>query len=556
VSGARKVGAEAAWACSRARAFGRRAEVSPARWWQSGIVYQIYPRSFADSDGDGVGDLEGIRARLDYLNWLGVDAIWISPFYPSPMADFGYDVSEFCDVDPLFGTLASFDALVRDAHARGLRVIVDYVPNHTSDRHPWFVEARGSRDNSKRDFYLWRDGNPGGGPPNNWLSEFGGPAWTWDAGTKQYYCHSYLAAQPDLNWRNPEVRAEMLDVLAFWLDRGVDGFRIDAIHHVIKDHQYRDNPPNPDYLPGQSPHQSLIRLYTTDRPEVHEVIADMRAVVDRYPDRVLIGEAYLPLSRLMSYYGVNLGGIHLPFNFHLIRAEWRAHTLSALAREYEGGLPEGAWPNWVLGNHDRSRIASRVGTAQARVAAMLLLTLRGTPTMYYGDELGMRDVLLPPDQVQDPWEKNVPGLGLGRDPERTPMQWSSAPHAGFSTVHPWLPVAEDFRTANVDGERSNPRSMLTFYRALIALRRRHPALSVGNYASLDLAEDVFSYRRDDGDDHVAVLLNLTSDARQLALPARLVGARPLLSTHPERASDHCGARIELAPDEGMVVAIK
>jgi alpha-glucosidase len=529
--------------------------VSPAHWWQSGITYQIYPRSFADSDSDGIGDLEGIRARLDYLTWLGVDAIWISPFYPSPMADFGYDVSNFRDVDPMFGTLDSFDALVRDAHARGLRVILDYVPNHTSDRHPWFVEARRSRDSPKRDFYLWRDGKPGGGPPNNWLSEFGGPAWTWDAGTQQYYCHSYLAAQPDLNWRNPEVRAEMLDVLAFWLDRGVDGFRVDAIHHIIKDDQFRDNPSNPDYRQGQSPHRSLIRLYTTDRPEVHDVNADMRAVADRYSDRVLIGEAYLPLPRLMSYYGVNLGGIHLPFNFHLIRAEWNAQTLSALARAYEAVLPEGAWPNWVLGNHDRSRVASRVGIAQARVAAMLLLTLRGTPTMYYGDELGMRDVPLAPDQVQDPWEKNVPGLGLGRDPERTPMQWSSEAYAGFSSVRPWLPVAEDFRTINVESERVSSGSLLMFYRALIALRRSHSALSVGSYTSLDVADGVFAYRRDDGGDHVAVLLNLTSGPRRIALAAPLVGAQALMSTHLNRILDKWGAEIELAADEGVVVAV-
>jgi alpha-glucosidase len=526
-----------------------------AAWWQAGVIYQIYPRSFMDSDGDGVGDLEGIRSRLDYLGWLGADAIWISPIYPSPMADFGYDVSEFCDIDPRFGTLASFDALVRDAHDRGIKVILDYVPNHTSDRHPWFLDARRSRESRKRDFYIWHDGKPDGEPPNNWLSEFGGRAWTWEPETRQYYCHSYLAAQPDLNWRNPAVRAEMMKVLTFWLDRGVDGFRVDAIHHVIKDDQLRDNPPNPEYRAGQSPHLSLQRLYTTDRPEVHDVIAEMRALVDRYPDRMLIGEAYLPYPRLMAYYGVDLSGIHLPFNFQLIRAEWEARVLSSLVREYEAALPRGAWPNWVLGNHDRSRIASRVGSAQARVAAMLLLTLRGTPTLYYGDELGMRDVQLSPADVQDPWEKNVPGLGLGRDPERTPMQWDAGAHAGFSSARPWLPVANDSSAVNVEREKGDPRSMLALHRDLMDLRRRHPALSIGAYTPLDFLEGVFSYRRDEGDDHLAVVLNLTSRATPLfGLPPELAGARVLLSTVTERSRESLDASSVLEPDEGLVLA--
>lgn len=531
--------------------------VPRARWWQSGVVYQVYPRSFLDSDGDGVGDLEGIRARLDYLTWLGVDAIWISPFYPSPMADFGYDVADFCDVDPRFGTLATFDALVGDAHARGLKIILDYVPNHTSDRHPWFLEARRSRQNPHRDFYLWHDPGPGGGPPTNWLSEFGGPAWTWDPATGQYYYHAFLAAQPDLNWRNPTVRAEMMKVLAFWLDRGVDGFRVDAIHHLIKDDQLHDNPPNPDYQRGQSPHRSVLRVYTTDRPEVHAAIAEMRAVVDRYSDRILIGEAYLPVPHLMAYYGVaGVGGMHLPFNFQLIRAEWKAPVLAAIARGYEAALPAGAWPNWVLGNHDRSRIATRVGPAQARVAALLLLSLRGTPTMYYGDELGMQDVTIPVAEVQDPWEKNVPGLGLGRDPVRTPMPWTAGAHGGFSSARPWLPLGADVGTVNVERERADPASLLSFYRALLALRRRRSALSLGSYAALDLGDEgVLAHRREHGDDRLAVLLNLTSDARRLTLPSGLAGGRVLLSTRPDRGSDALPADFELAPDEGMVVEL-
>lgn len=538
--------------------------MSKHAWWQEGTIYQIYPRSFMDSDGDGIGDLEGVRTRLDYLVWLGVDAIWLSPIYPSPMTDFGYDVADFCGVDPRFGTLASFDALVRDAHARGLKVILDYVPNHTSDQHPWFREARSARDSPKRDFYLWRDPGPGGRPPNNWLSEFGGSAWEWEPATAQFYCHSFLKTQPDLNWRNPTLRAAMLEVLRFWLERGVDGFRVDAIHHLIKDDQYRSNPANPDYRPGQPPKRSLIRLYTTDRPEVHEAIRLMRGVLDEYPDRVLIGEAYLPIERLVRYYGVELAGIHLPFNFQLIHSRWEAALVADMVRRYEQALPPGAWPNWVLGNHDRSRIATRVGPRQARVAAMLLLTLRGTPTLYYGDELGMRDVPIAPAQVQDPWEKNEPGLGLGRDPERTPMQWAPTPHAGFSTAPPWLPVASDFGGANVEAETAEPASMLNLYRTLLAIRRHHPALAVGSLVPLDadtaadtdIPPGVLAYERRQGSDRLAVLLNLTSDPRRLVLPAHLVGATILLSTLPGAGPDLGGATVTLGADEGVLIALR
>ncbi|MBW3572546.1 MAG: alpha-amylase, partial [Gemmatimonadetes bacterium] len=391
-------------------------------WWQRGVVYQVYPRSFQDTDGDGVGDLRGITRRLDYLRWLGVDALWISPIYPSPMADFGYDVSDYRDVHPMFGTLADFDQLVREAHARGLRVILDFVPNHTSQEHPWFRESRSSRENPRRDWYIWRDPAPGGGPPTNWLSNFGGPAWTLDERTGQYYYHAFLPQQPDLNWRNPAVVEAMLDVLRFWLERGVDGFRVDVIWHLIKDDRFRDNPVNPGWTPEQRPYDAVLPVHTADQPEVHQLIARMRRLMDEYPERVLIGEIYLPVERLVAYYGQDMSGAHLPFNFQLIRAPWHARHIARLIDEYEAALPPGGWPNWVLGNHDVHRIASRVGRAQARVAAVLLLTLRGTPTLYYGDEIGMMDVEVPPERVQDPYERNVPGQGFGRDPERTPMQ--------------------------------------------------------------------------------------------------------------------------------------
>lgn len=522
-------------------------------WWQSGVVYQIYPLSFADSNGDGLGDLAGIRARLPYLLQLGVDALWISPFYPSPLADFGYDVSDYCNVDPRFGTLADFDALVAEMHRVGLRVILDFIPNHSSDQHPWFQEARRSRDNPRRNWYVWQDPKPDGGPPSNWLSEFGGSAWHLDEATGQYYLHSFLKEQPDLNWRNPEVRQAMCDVLRFWVQRGVDGFRVDAIHHLFKDTELRDNPKNPDYRPGMLPRRQLIRRYTTDLPEVHEAAREMRAALGPGSERLLIGEAYLPFDRLMHYYGAQLDGFHLPFNFHLIETRWDAALLGPMIASYEAHLPAGAWPNWVLGNHDRSRIASRVGPAQARVAAVLLCTLRGTPTLYYGDELGMRDVPIAPEQVHDPFEKNVPGLGLGRDPERTPMHWSAAKYAGFSSAEPWLPVAADYAQVNVERQDKEPGSMLALYRALLALRRAEPALSIGSYAALEVPPPLLGYVRQHQERQLGVLLNLSGKAQPGAVPAALRTTLVSLSTHPQRAGAPLGA--DLLADEGVVFAL-
>jgi alpha-glucosidase len=528
---------------------------SPGKWWQRGVVYQVYPLSFADSNDDGKGDLAGIRSRLDYLVWLGVDAVWISPFYPSPMADFGYDVLDYEGVDPQFGTLAEFDALLADAHRLGLRVILDFIPNHSSDRHPWFIESASSRSSDKRDWYIWCDPAPDGGPPSNWLSEFGGSAWQLDAATAQYYYHAFLREQPDLNWRNPRVREAMYAAMRFWLERGVDGFRIDAIHHLFKDERWLDNPPNPDFREGMSPRRKLLRKYTTNLPEVQDVAREMRALLARYGERVLIGEAWLPFEQLMAYYGRELDCFHLPFNFHLIGARWERDALRAVIDEYESMLPPGAWPNWVLGNHDRSRIAARVGPAQARVAAVLLCTLRGTPTLYYGDELGMTDVPIPPEAVQDPYEKNVPGLGLGRDPERTPMQWSPGPHAGFSRARPWLPIAENYSVDNVETERRDPGSMLSLYRALLALRRSRATLSIGDYASFDAPPDVLGYLRTHGVRRDAVLLELGGKRTRVPLPAGAERASVLLSTH---SSSPAGTAFEavLEPNEAVVLELE
>jgi alpha-glucosidase len=528
----------------------------PFLWWQRGIIYQIYPRSFMDRNGDGVGDLPGILSTLDYLQWLGVDAIWIAPIFPSPMADFGYDVSDYTAIHPLFGTLDDFDRLVAEAHRRQLRVILDYVPNHTSDQHPWFLESRASRHNPKRTWYIWRDPAPDGGPPNNWLSVFGGSAWEWDATTRQYYYHAYLREQPDLNWRHPEVQASMLGVLRFWLDRGVYGFRVDALRQLIKDDQWRDNPPNPAYHPAMAPYHTLLPAYSTDQSAVHEMIALMRRMVDEYPERLLIGELYLSIERLVTYYGVNGMGVHLPFNFHLILVPWQARQIAALIDTYEAALPPNGWPNWVLSNHDQHRLASRIGPAQARVAAMLLLTLRGTPTLYYGDEIGMRDVAIAPELVQDPWEKNVPGLGLGRDPERTPMQWDTGPNAGFTTGTPWLPIAADYQTVNVAVERDEPASMLTLYRRLIGLRRTLPALEVGSYTPLAAHGDLLAYVRAYAEQRCLVVLNLGSQPQQLDLGRAGLRGQISLSTHLDRIGEQLRELVALRPDEGVIVMVE
>lgn len=525
-----------------------------ASWWQRGIIYQIYPRSFQDRNGDGIGDLAGIASRLDHLVGLGVDALWLSPIYPSPMADFGYDVSDYCDVDPIFGRLEDLDRLIAAAHERGLKLILDLVPNHTSDRHPWFLASRSSRQDPKRDWYIWRDPAPDGGPPNNWRSAFAGSAWTYDPASGQYYYHAFLEAQPDLNWRNPLVREAVYAAMRFWLERGVDGFRVDVIYHLIKDAHFRDNPPNPDWRPDQEDYARLLPVHTVDQPEVQEIVREMRAVVDAYLDRVLIGEIYLPLERLVAYYGTRGDGAHLPFNFQLIGAPWSAAGLASLIEGYEAALPRGAWPNWVLGNHDQSRLASRLGPGQARVAAMLLLTLRGTPTLYYGDEIGMTDVPIPQARIQDPFALRDPGKGLGRDPERTPMPWdASNAAAGFTTGRPWLPLADDARARNVAAQAGDPRSLLSFYRQLIALRRAEPALSLGGIEDIQAIGTVLAYTRAMGSDRLHLRLNL-SDFPQV-YEERVPGLRVRLSTVPERATDSIRpGPVEIGPGEGLLLA--
>jgi alpha-glucosidase len=525
------------------------------QWWQRGVIYQIYPRSFRDANADGIGDLGGIAEKLDYCAGLGVDALWLSPIYPSPMADFGYDVADYTGVAPMFGTLADFDALLNQTSQRGMKLILDFVPNHTSNQHPWFTASRSSRDHPKRDWYLWHDPAPDGGPPNNWLSNFGGSAWEWDAATQQYYYHSFLKDQPDLNWRNPEVVAAMHDVLRFWLRRGVAGFRVDVLWLLIKDDKWRNNPPNPDYTPGTPLFHSQLPLYTTDRPENQDVVAGLRAVVDEFDDRVLIGEIYLPLDRLVAYYGKNLKGVQLPFNFQLLQAPWDARSIANLIDRYESALPVGGWPNWVLGNHDNPRIASKVGAAQARVAGLILLTLRGTPTMYYGDEIGMHNVPIPPDRVQDPLEKNVPGKGLGRDPSRTPMQWDTSPHAGFGDHEPWLPIAADADQINAAVEDRDRGSILSLYRRLLELRRQHAALSIGGYQAVAARGAVLAYVRHTHDERLLVVTNLGAESAEFGLQSMGRAHSVLLSTYSEGKPDITDGILALRPDEGVIIEL-
>jgi alpha-glucosidase len=517
------------------------------------VIYQIYPRSFQDTNGDGVGDLRGIMQRLQYLVELGIDAIWISPIFPSPMADFGYDICDYTDIDPLFGTLAGFDQLLAAAHRLGLKVLLDLVPNHTSNRHPWFVESRSSRSSARRQWYLWRDPAPDGGPPNNWLSQFGGSAWELHRPTGQYYYHAFLREQPDLNWRNGEVRRAIYDVMRFWLRRGVDGFRVDVMWQLIKDDQFRDNPPNPAFAPGMPPHKAQLPLYTSDRPEMDDLVIEMRGVIDEFDDRVLIGEIYLPVERLVKYYGRDLKGAHLPFNFSLLGAPWHAGTIARLIAEYEAALPARGWPNWVLGNHDWPRIAGRVG-AQARIAAVLLLTLRGTPTIYYGDEIGMPQVAIPPERVRDPFQNNVPALNVGRDGCRTPMQWDGSRHAGFSEAEPWLPLADDFATHNVAELGRDPASIYSLYRRLVALRRSRPALTRGGYSAALSGEDLLIFVRQCEEDCLLVALNFGNTEQSVDLPPHLPGARILLSSNMDREGEQIVGTMRLGANEGVVLS--
>ena len=482
-----------------------------APWWRSAVIYQIYPRSFADSNGDGIGDLEGIRSHLDHLVWLGVDAIWLSPFFRSPMKDFGYDVSDFCDVDPLFGTLADFDRLLADCHARGIRMVIDWVPNHTSDQHPWFVASRSSRADPQRDWYVWRDVAADGTPPNNWISAFTHEsAWTVDPATDQQYLHLFLPEQPDLNWANPEVEAAMHETLRFWLDRGVDGFRMDVIHAIGKDPDLPDDPA--DLV-------ALTHSALNDHPSTHALLRRLRALLDGYDgDRMMVGEVFLlDTGQVATYYGDG-DELHLAFNFPPLFTGWRSDQWADRLDEVETHIEPRGWPTWVLSNHDNRRHRTRYKGSEpkARAAAVLLLTLRGTPFLYAGEELGLEDSVIPPDRVVDPG---------GRDGCRGPIPWDPSPDHGWGVVDPWLPWPPEAAVRNVTAQQADASSTANLYRRLLSLRRSSPALQVGSLDRLASPEGTLAWARVADDERFVVAVNFLADP----VPVDLAGTVVLAS---------------------------
>jgi alpha-glucosidase len=525
------------------------------RWQNINGIYQIYPRSFMDTIVSGVGDLVGIVEKLDYIKGrpdsLGMDAIWISPFFTSPMADFGYDVADYYSVDAIFGDLEDFKTLLSEAHAREIKVMIDYVPNHTSVEHPWFRASRSSRDNEKRDWYMWRDPKPDGSPPNNWQSVFGGSAWQLDEATGQYYLHSFLAQQPDLNWDNPEVRRAMKAVLDFWLALGVDGVRADAVRWLSKDYgRLRDNPLNPDFKEGDHPYDRYFAQYSRYGDKLFDYLKEIAEVVERHPDRIILFEDYIDTNiarqeQYTHFYSVN-PEVAAPFNFEGMKLPYSAKDFRLLINEFQMLMQGYQRPFYCFTNHDQSRLVSRFGYKQARLIAMLQLTLPGIPVVYYGDELGMHDVPIPADAVQDPFERQAPGHG--RDPQRTPMQWSADMYAGFSRQTPWLPVADDYATVNVEVETGDPQSMLSLYRTLLRLRRT-TALQSGRYVEWHARNDkIFGYSRRNDHEELFVVLNMSEDVQECVAEVK---GEVLCSTHEEvQWHDDC---LLLQPHQGVVL---
>jgi alpha-glucosidase len=525
------------------------------RWWEGAAIYQIYPRSFADANGDGIGDLRGIIDHLDHLRGtdasLGVDAIWLSPIFPSPLHDFGYDISDYTDVAAEFGTLADLDALIAACHARGLKLLLDLVPNHTSIEHPWFVESRASRESARRNWYTWVDPAPDGGPPNNWRCAFGPPAWTLDETTGQYYLHSFYPEQPDLNYRNPAVADAIHDVMRFWFRRGVDGFRVDAVAHVLKDPLLRDNPPyrRDSWMPGFGMRMHQDPLWNMDRPEVHGVVRGLRRVADEFPGRVLLGEIYTPVERLAGYLGEDRADeFQLAFDFELLHTPWDWQLFMLAIERAEALHPPNSWPTYALSNHDNPRAATRYGRERARIAAFLLLMLRGVPVLYQGEEIGMVDA--PPSAAGD---------RVGRDAQRTPMQWDASPSGGFSTGAPWLPLV-DPAVANVAEQSTDPASLLSLYRRLLRVRADVPAVRCGTHRSIfGLADGVLAWLREHDGQRVLVVCNLSDGARVLdSAPLRRFGlpdAGDVLVATSDRAGRVELRSLQLEPLEGLALSV-
>lgn len=522
-------------------------------WIQGAVIYQIYPRSFYDSNSDGVGDLQGIIEKLDHLggtpNSLGVNAVWISPFYTSPMADFGYDVADYCGVDPLFGSLDDFKLLLKEARKRNIKVLIDFVPNHSSDKHLWFKESRSSKTNPKRDWYIWRDPAPDGEPPNNWRSVMGSHAWTRDKKTGQYYLHTFLANQPDLNWDNPEVREAMKSAMRFWLDLGVDGFRVDAVPFMSKDHDLKDDPVNPrTHL--ETEYNFVLHRNSRDGPQLFDWLNEMADVLKEYPQRYMITEGYPDTLKGVDYYFKYYNAvdaiISTPFSFEGLHLSWKVHSWRQFIDKYQAAMQPGHQPIYNLGNHDKPRLATRIDRPAARTAAMMLLTLPGIPFVYYGDEIGMTDVHVPKELLQDP---AIEEDGTNRDPQRTPMQWDDAENAGFSTGSPWLPVSINHKEVNVKAQQQDKASFLSLYKKLIHLRNTSDVLRKGQYRSLDLGSDIFGFVREYDGEKLIVLLNFVAD--RVTLRHSEITGKVLLSTYCDQR--HSKKLTSLRPHEGIII---
>ena len=531
-------------------------------WWKDGVIYQIYPRSYYDTTGNGIGDLPGIIEKLDYVEALGVDAIWLSPIYPSPDGDYGYDVSDYTGIDPKFGTMADFERFVEEAHKRGLRVIMDLVLNHTSEEHPWFRDARQSKDSEYRDYYIWAKPRTGRNPPNNWGSIFGGRAWTYDEASGEYYLHLFYREQPDVNWRNPEVHDAMLDVFRFWCDKGVDGFRLDVFNLYYKHESLRDNPWR---LIPTTPFGRRLdwqkHVYDYDQPEMMPLLAEIREILDGYPERYVVGETFPDNAQAAARYSAP-GYLHAAFNFEFTNCPWNARRFGRVIDRWESLLGAEQWPNYVLGNHDVKRPGSRYGKGETddrlKVATTLLLTLRGTPYIYFGDEIGMRDIpIRRKEDVLDPVGRRFWPLFKGRDGCRSPMQWSSERSAGFSSGTPWLPVHENHAERNVQAQLEDPASLLNCYRSLLRLRREHVALRRGDLTLLTgTPKPVLAFRRRTEEETLLVVLNFSDRSQSLAGKALGIAKTELVfsSHNGEQQLPMMHGRLTLAPTQALILS--
>ena len=525
------------------------------QWWQTTIIYQCYPRSFQDTNGDGNGDLNGIRKRLDHFVYIGIMAVWLNPIYPSPQKDNGYDISNYTSIDPLYGNMTDFMLLLQELHKKGIKIIMDFVPNHTSNKHPWFVESRSSKDNPKRDWYIWADGK-NGGPPNNWISVFGGSAWTYDNTTGQYYLHQFSDFQPDLNHRNTEVAQAMQDILRFWLDLGVDGFRVDAVAFLLEDPKLENETRNPNFPSGNCTsnitnpecYNSLIHNRTTNYPGVHEIIRSWRKLLDSYVERFMVGEVYGSLSEVVTYYGNYSDEFNFPFNFFLLEnTKWTGTQVSSIIGDWLDAIPKGAWSNWVLGNHNNPRIASKAGLYLAKALNVLLLTLPGTSTTYYGEEIEMTDVYIPAPEKHDHYSN--------RDQERTPMQWDTGKNSGFTNGTPWLPLPENYTTYNVEVEFNDSYSPLALYRKLSQLRSDCTALHSAGYQHIANSTSTFAYLREHEESKLLVVINFSEDEVDVNLneSVELKDPTVLLSSNLDRTGSIELQNITLLGGEALVI---